>query len=335
MATARRAALFHPSIPDDLDHDSDFDVPHAAGAAHARSLHVLSATAVGEGWRYRMRCLWAAVRGSHGQHRLDIGHARPCVTTFELAAALVQRWRTLMGGGAERAAARRAPLLCSDGATTLLQWQIFRDLGLDLRQVRPLSHRVQHPAGPAAVATEGPQQVRSELQGAWRVGDRKVLLVLRGEVRAALRGGPGAVVAQTEDRFLVGGLPAIDLAALPCDRELSRELITAAPGRRAPQVDPQASLVRLTRIGLDPALGREYAALSGQLTHLFGAHNAQPMALRNLVVARLTAMGFVLDHFHIQFERPAALGQTLQLVCDGHVFELLDASYRLVAWGRI
>jgi hypothetical protein len=333
MATARSAALSRTAIDD--EDDSAFDALEAAEGLHSRSLHVLSAPAVGGGLGYRLRCLWSALRGSVGRHRLDIGLARPCVTTFDLGAGLVQRWRALMGGGAERAAARRAPLLCSDGATTLLQWQIFRDLGLDLRQVRQLSHRAQHPAGAAAVATEGPQQVRSELQGAWRVGDRQALLVLRGEVRAALRGGPGAVVAQTEDRFLVSGLPARDLATLPCDRELSRELISAAPGRRTPQVDPQASLVRLARIGLDPALAREYAALSGQLTQLHGAHRAQPMALRNLVAARLAAMGFALDHLHVQFERPAPLGQTLQLVCDGHVFELLDGGFQLVAWGRI
>jgi hypothetical protein len=60
----------------------------------------------------------------------------------------------------------------------------------------------------------------------------------------------------------------------------------------------------------------------------------QGLALRNLAMCHLAAMGVPLDRVSLTFANPALLGTLLTLVVQGHRFELQDERHRLVAFGE-
>lgn len=152
----------------------------------------------------------------------------------------------------------------------------------------------------------------------------------------------GALLARVDDRFLIRGLPPADVAALPEERELRRNLLELR--RRVPSIESAAAGTVAIAVPLAGDMGRRYGAVAGDrnpvhttplLARLFGVKRCfmQGLGLRNAVVAALARHGLPLGQLEIRFAYPAYLGQTLQLRAAGGSFELLDEAQQLVAFG--
>jgi len=280
---------------------------------------------------------WAALalKNLLSPHRLRVDRAQPLASLVWLTPAQTGNWRALFGCLGRPG----APLLCTQATSTLQVLRLFNQLGVDQRQVLQLSHRVHHPAGPAALGTAGVRVLRAALQGAWRVGAGKAVVVLR----SAVHDPHGSVIAAVEDEFIVRRLPPSDLALLPENPALIAELLRQA--RRRAQLHEDTPGAAVAALHLAPQLERDFAALSGQFSPLhrsrlgalvagYARPFAQGAALRNLVVARLHEMGLPLARLSIHFAAPAYLGQTLRLVVNSGRYELTEAGGTLVAWGE-
>lgn len=246
------------------------------------------------------------------------------------------RWHRLFEVAAS--SADTLPFLYSQSVGTLLYARIFKDLGINLRHLLHLRHRVRHPVGAAALAAAQEQFVVCGARSVLRLGADQVLVEIEAEVQSA----DGTVLALIEDGFVVRKLPHGCLDGLPSDRQTLRELIGL---RRRPAqlcVADAGTCARWLPIGKN--MGVAYREVSGDLNpvhtggwaaRLFGVRRPflQGLALRSLVVRHLAEMGLPLDRLAITFAAPAYLGQTLCLLVAGGRFEVQDGHGHVIAFG--
>lgn len=289
-------------------------------------------------WRYALNYWVGTLRNLTRAHRLA-SHARPSrsapvVVTEPQRAA----WLSLFGLDAQVA----APLLFNQRVGTLLYTQLFTDMRINFRHLLHLQHEVEHVAGPAACAASVEQELVCCVSDVRRVFGNKAAITIRTEVRQAAHLG-GAMLALIHDRFLVRELPPTDLEGLDTDRSLMRLLMGLR--RRRPTVGPASQQVWSETIALPRDMGRRYGQVSGDcnpvhtttwVARLFGQKRpfAQGLALRNAVVARLSALGVEMGRFEMTFASPAWLGQTLELRLSEGRFELIGSQGELVAFGE-
>ena len=268
-------------------------------------------------------------------HRLRASVTRPRLgAPVHIPDALRLAWEALFDARAD------CPLLVNQSVGTLLYTTLFRQLGLNFRHLLHVRHRTEHVAGAAALAAARQQSLVCELQGCWRLGDDKGLVVLDTQILRPRSEG-GGLLARVEDGFIIRRVPRADREHLPPleDRALLRDLLGLR--KRRSLLDGAA---RRLPLHLAPDLGRRYGRVSGDhnpvhtttaAARLFGLPRpfAQGLALRNLIAAELHRHGMPLQSLQLSFAQPAYLGQTLSLVEQGGQFELLDAGGRVLAFG--
>jgi hypothetical protein len=275
-----------------------------------------------------------------GRQRLRPQQAGRYGTTVQFDEPLLRRWHALLGPGGS--AACGLPLLYGQGAGTLLYLRLFADLGLQLRHLLHLQHRVQHPLGAAALAAARQQRLQVGLHRVLRLAEDRALVDLQTEVLDS----NGQALALVQDSFLVRGLPAADLQGLPGSRQAMRELLGLR--RRQPRLLHVDTPRQVVPLALRADLGRRFGQVSGDRNPvhtsawgawLFGFSRPflQGLGLRSLVVKELAAMDAPLAQFDICFANPAELGQTLQLCVQGRQWEVVAGLGRpqqqLVAFG--
>jgi hypothetical protein len=289
-------------------------------------------------WRYALNYWVGTVRNLTRAHRLA-AHKRPS-RSAPVVITEAQRTAWLSLFGSERQA--QAPLLFNQRVGTLLYTQLFSDMRINFRHLLHLQHDVEHVAGPAACAASLEQELVCRVSDVRRVFGNKAVITVCTEVRQALQLG-GALLAVIQDRFLIRELPPADLDGLDTDRNLMRLLMGLR--RRRPTVGPASPQVWSEAIALPKDLGRRYGRVSGDcnpvhtttwVARLFGQKRpfAQGLALRNAVVARLSALGVEMGRFEMTFASPAWLGQTLELRLSEGRFELIGSQGELVAFGE-
>lgn len=266
-------------------------------------------------------------------HRLRAAVAEPRLAApVSIPAALRRDWQALFDTDAA------CPLLANQSVGTLLYTRLFRQLGLNFRRLLHVQHRTEHLAAPAALAGAAQQTLVCELQGCWRLGEDKGLVLLSTQILRPPAEG-GGLLARVEDAFMIRGVPRADWAQLPPldDRARLRELLGLR--KRRALLDGEAQ-----PLSLPADLGRRYGRVSGDhnpvhttalAARLFGLPRpfAQGLALRNLIAARLHGQGLPLQSLQLSFAQPAYLGQTLGLVVQGGQFELRDGAGQVIAYG--
>lgn len=287
------------------------------------------------GWRHAFASCRGLLRKLLGSHRLHAGRARSYSAPVTIGNALRDRWQRVF----DVPDTTTVPLLYSQGVGSLLYARVFDDLGINRKHLLHLKHLTVHVAGVPACAAAQRQQLVCSLKRALRMAHDKALVELHTQVLAS----DGSVQAVVEDSFLIRHLPAADLAALPGDRSVMRELV-GLRGRR-PQIDLGAPAACARWLPVPHDFGAAYAGVCGDVNPAHGARSGprlfgsrrpflQGMGVRNLVACQLADMGVPLDRFSLTFASPAYLGQTLSLVVHGERHELHDERGRLVAYGE-
>ena len=322
--------------PPAMDNTLSLAAAHAAQAHHPR--HSLALPSVSEPWRYAWAYGCQALASLFGPHRLRTQGPRVYHAPVHISPRLALRWRALFDVPARAVAT--VPLLANQSVGTLLYSQLFADLGINLRHLLHLQHRTLHHASVALCAKAREQQLTCRVQRVLRLGEDRVLV----EVQTLVSAADGSLLSQVEDGFLVRGLPAADLAGLPSDCGLLRELLGLR--RRLPRLSVTDGEARVSAMEVPRQMGLDYGRISGDMNPahtsrlgawLFGLKRPflQGLALRNLVVRHLAELGVAVEHLSLTFASPAYLGQTLLLlVVDSGVLEVHDAKGRLVAFGR-
>ena len=289
------------------------------------------------GLRYAVTYWSATLRSLLGEHRVQSAAAGRYATAFEMTDSLRQRWHQVFDPG-HGAVAVGCPLLYSQSVGTLLYTRLFTDMGINLRHLLHLKHRVTHPLGVAAYLGAGRQILACRLKRCVRAGPARVLVLLEMQ----LSDEQGRTVAVVEDGFLVRNVPVCDVASAEPDRLLLRELMNLR--RRSVTIDADAAATRRAALPFASDGAQRFGRVSGDLnpvhtgglcSRLFGIErpSVQGLYLRNRVVCELGRWGLALDRFEITFTSPAYAGQTLQLRQQGADFEVVDGEGRLVAYG--
>lgn len=305
---------------------------------HDGRVQPLRLPSVDQGLRYAGRYWTATLRNLLSEHRLHTGCVGRYAAPVQISERLLRRWHALFGTDGSTP----VPFIYCQSVGTLLYTRVFADLGFNFRHLLHLQHATTHVAGPADCARAHRQELVCSLQGAWCLNGGKALIAVRTEIRRPADEG-GALLAVQDDRFLIRGLPATDLAVLGCDLQTLEEL--QGLRERRPQIDPATPGARVVALPLAADLGRRYGRVSGDfnpvhtggmLGRLFGVRRPflQGLGLRNAVVRELTALGLPLGEVKMCFVSPAYLGQTLRLVVLGGRFELIDEAGRVVACGQ-
>lgn len=311
-------------------------MPASAGTAHRAPPVTMALPSVDTPWAYAWAYGRAAVANLLGAHRLFADAALPRRAPVQISPRLAHRWRALFDVPAR--ASTRVPLLSNQSVGTLLYAQLFADLGLNMRHLLHLQHRTTHHAGIEAFSRSRDQRLDCHVRRVLRLGEDRVLV----EVQTLVIDAGGQLLTQIEDGFVVNRLPAADLAGLPSDRQLLRELLGLR--RRLPRLSTTEGQALVSEMRVPHGMGLAYGRVSGDMNPvhccrlgawLFGLKRPflQGLALRNLVMRHLVELGAPVDGLQLTFAAPAVLGQTLLLVVDGTDFEVHDARGRLVAFG--
>lgn len=297
----------------------------------------LSPPDIDAAWRYARAYVPAVWAGLFGPHRFSAGASAGYGAPVRISPRLGRRWRALFDVPARAAPA--VPLMAHQSVGARLYARLFADLGVNLRHLQHQQHRSLHAAGVAACAMASEQQLSCAVSRVLRLGEDRVLVELRSE----LRDGQGLLMSVVEDGFVVSRLPPDQLGGLPSDRALLRELLGLH--RRAPRMFTHDAGTRVAEMPVPRHMGVAYGRLSGDIgaSHttslgawLFGLQRPflQGLALRDLVVRHLAELGSPLYQLGLTFVAPAYLGQTLQLLVQDDGFEVQDADGRLVAFGQ-
>jgi MaoC like domain len=297
---------------------------------------LLSLPSVDQPWHYAWAWVSNALAGWRGKHRLHSRAPRHYRASVQISPRLDRRWRALFDVPAR--AAKLVPLLTNQSVCTLMVSRLFAELGVNPRHVLHVQHRTAHHAQVATCARSLEQDLQCHVKRILRLGEDRVLV----EVQTQVRDPRGQLLSQVDDGFVVGGLPSADLAGLPSDRNLLRELLGLR--RRLPRLSINEGDALVSEMPVESSLGRAYGRLSGEVNpihaHRLGAWLLglkrpvlQGLALRNLVVRHLVELGAPVDRLRLTLAAPAVLGQPLLLVLSGHEYEVQDAQGRLVAFG--
>ncbi len=312
---------------------------HAAAPAAppaAPAYQHLQLPSVDAPWRYAWaygRAAWASLLGPH---RLRAGATDHYSAPMQVSLRLAHRWRALFDVPAR--AAPRVPLLSNECVATLMQARLLADLGPNLRHVVHVRHRTVHHAGVEVNTRSRDQRLSCHVQRVLRVGEDRAMV----EMRTVVHDAQGQLLSEVDDGFLIDQLPPEQLAGLPSDTVLMRELLGLR--RRLPRLSTLIGEARLSEMSVPASMGRRYGRIAGNLNPvhccrlgawLMGVQRPclQALALRNLVVRHLAELGVALDRLALTFAAPTLLGQTLMLVVDGDEIEVHDAKGHLVAFG--
>ena len=307
-----------------------------AAAAAAAAYQNLQLPSVDTPWHYAWaygRAAWASLLGPH---RLRQGASNHYSAPMHVSLRLANRWRALFDVPAR--AAPRVPLLSHESVATLMQARLLADLGPKLRHVAHLRHRTVHHAGVEACTRSRDQRLGCHVQRVLRVGEARALI----ELRTVVHDAQGQLLSEVDDGFLVDQLAPEQLAGLPSDLMLLRELLGVR--RRLPRLSTLIGEARLSEMPVPASMGRRYGRIAGNLNPmhccrlgawLVGVQRPclQALALRNLVVRHLAELGVAMERMALTFAAPTLLGQTLMLVVEGEELEVLDAKGHLVAFG--
>ena len=266
--------------------------PHAAHAEQPRQ--TLALPSVSEPWRYAWAYGCMALASLVGSHRLRAQTSRVYHAPVSISPRLALRWRAVFDVPARAAAT--VPLLANQSVGTLLYSQLFANLGINLRHLLHLQHRTVHHASVATCAKAREQRLSCRVQRVLRLGEDRVLVEVQTQVLAA----DGALLSQVEDGFLVGGLPEVDLAGLPSDHAMLREVLGLR--RRIPRLPAADGEARVSAMDVPRQMGLDYGRISGDMhpahtsrigAWFFGLKRPflQGLALRNLVVRHLAELG--------------------------------------------
>jgi hypothetical protein len=320
--------------------DHSLSLPSAASNAPTASSREawlpLTLPSVDSPWHYAWaygRAAWAGWRGSH---RLQVNAPRHYCAPVRISPRLARRWRALFDVPAR--ACQLVPLLTHQSVATLVVARLFADLGINLQHLLHLQHSTTHHVDVAACSRAVDQELQCHVKRILRLAEDRVLV----EVQTQVRDPGGRLLSQVDDGYVVNGLPPSDLAGLPSDSGLLRELLGLR--RRLPRLSTSEGEALISEMQVDSAMGWAYGRLSGELNpaHLgrLGAWligtsrpSLQGLALRNLVVRHLVELGAPVQRLRLTLATPAALGQSLLLVLSGGEFEVHDAQGRLVAFG--
>ena len=230
------------------------------------------------------------------------------------------------------------PVLQAHCVATLLQARVLADLGVNRRHLTLLRHHTRLPLGAAHFAASQHQQLDCHLQRLVRVSPTEVLALLR----TCIADADGRTVAMVDDVFIVQGLSPSEALQAEDDDDLRRAYSRSR--RRLPGIDPASALVRRRQLFIAGDAGRRFARVSGDRRRLplprlgwrlTGRRPVvQDLYLRNLVVRELAEWGVDQDSLQITFTARARPGQTLSLLVEGGVFELVGEDGTLVAYGQ-
>lgn len=291
---------------------------------------------VDQPWHYAWTFARAAVAGWAGSHHLHSRAPRHYRALVQVSPRLERRWRALFDVPAR--ACKLVPLLTNQSVGSLMVAQLFADLGVNTRHLLHVQHRTAYHADLATCARALDQELQCHVKRILRLGEDRVLV----EVQTQVRDLRGQLLSQADDGFVVNDLPPSDLAGLPSDRNLLRELLGLR--RRLPRLSISEGDALVSEMPVLGSMGRTYGRLSGDVNPvhtgclgawLFGLKRPllQVLALRNLVVRHLVELGAPVERLRLTLAAPAVLGQSLLLVLSGAEFEVHDAQGRLVAFG--
>lgn len=310
----------------------------ALSASPLAAPQVLNLPSVDTPWRYAWAYGVAVVSSLMGDHHMHAAAAGTYTAAVHISARLQRRWRAVFDVPARAVA--RVPLMSNQSVGTLMYARLFADLGLNLRHLLHLQHRSTHHASVQVCARASQQQLGCRVQRVLRLAEDRVLVEVCTEVHAA----DGQRLITIEDGFIVSQLPSADLAGLPSDRAVLRELLGLR--RRQPRLSTTQGQALVAEMEVPGCMGLAYGRISGDMNPvhtcrlgawLFGLKRPflQGLGLRNLVVRHLAELGAPVDRLQLTFAAPALLGQHLLLVVDGGEVEVHDAQGRLVAFGSV
>jgi hypothetical protein len=314
---------------------ADFDSLSASPLAAPQALSLPS---VDTPWRYAWSYGLAVLSSLMGDHHMHAAAAGTYTAAVHISARLQRRWRAVFDVPARAVAS--VPLMTNQSVGTLMYARLFADLGLNMRHLLHLQHRSTHHAGVQACARSSQQQLSCRVQRVLRLAEDRVLV----EVCTEVHGSDGERLSTIEDGFIVRHLPSADLAGLPSDRSVLRELLGLR--RRLPRLSTTEGQALVAEMDVPGRMGLAYGRISGDMNPvhtcrlgawLFGLKRPflQGLGLRNLVVRHLAELGAPVDRLQLTFAAPAPLGQRLLLVVDGGEVEVQDAQGRLVAFGSV
>lgn len=304
----------------------------------APSIRVLDLRSADQGLRYALRWWAQSLPGLLQPHRLRPASAGRYGARFEPSPTLQAAYADLFdlqhgpGGVAY-------PFLYAQSVNTLLQTRVLADLGLNRRRVRHLRHGTRFPAGVAAYLEADAQQLDCAVQRVVRIGPTEVLVLLQTRVVDQA----GALLALLEDGFVAHDLQVA--YAVQADEDDTLRRAVSRMRRRQPEIDAGANDVRMRQLYIAADAGRRFGRVSGERSpahrHRFGAWlwgrrrpQVQSQYLHSLIVREFAEWGSAQDQLQVSFCSPARLGQTLHLLRQGSVFELVDERNRLVAFGK-
>ena len=307
-------------------------------ADRAPSIRPLDLRSADAGLAYTLRWWALSLPALLQPHRLRPAAAGRYGASFEPSPALQAAYADLFdlrhgpGGVAY-------PFLYGHSVNTLLQTRVLADLGLNRRRLRHLRHGTRFPAGAAAYVGAGMQQLECAVQRLVRIGPTEVLVLLRTH----LADRSGQVLALLEDGFVAHDLEVAYAVQADEDEPLRRAV--SHMRRRQPQIDAGANDVAMRQLYIAADAGRRFGHVSGERSpvhaHRLGAWlwgrrrpQVQSQYLHSLIVREFAEWGCAQDRLQVGFCRPAQLGQTLHLLRQGKVFELVDERNRLVAFGQ-
>ena len=320
--------------------EHSFTLPSPAGAPagwhDGEDFVQLSLPSVDQPWHYAWASGRAALAGWRGSHRLHSQAPRHYAAQVQISPRMERRWRALFDVPAR--ASKLVPLLTNQSASTLMVSRLFADLGINPRHLLHVQHRTTHHADVAICTRSLEQQLQCHVKRILRLAEDRVLV----EVQTQVRDDQGQLLCQVDDGFVVDGLPPSDLAGLPSDSHLLRELLSLR--RRLPRLSSSEGDALVSEMPVSGSMGRAYGLLTGELSPvhigrlgawLLGAKRPllQGLALRNLVVRHLVELGAPVARLRLTLAAPVGLGQSLLLVLNGAEFEVHDARGRLVAFG--
>jgi MaoC like domain len=334
----------HATSPGGADRSA---MPNSAAPAPTQAAALTSAPAVPKvlnlpsvdtPWRYAWAYGRAALSSLLGGHRMHAAAAGAYTAPVHISARLQRRWRAVFDVPARAVAS--VPLMTNQSVGTLVYAQLFADLGLNLRHLLHLQHRSTHHAGVRACTRSQQQMLHCRVKRVLRLAEDRVLVEVCTEVHDA----DGERLSTIEDGFIVSQLPTDDLAGLPSDRSVLRDLLGLR--RRLPRLSTTEGHALVAEMEVPGRMGLAYGRISGDMNPvhtcrlgawLFGLKRPflQGLGLRNLVVRHLAELGAPVDRLQLTFAAPALLGQHLLLVVDGGDVEVHDAQGRLVAFGSV
>ena len=309
----------------------------APGPHHAVPARHLALPSADQALAYA--CSWWAVMlpAWLQRHQLAPQAAGRYTASFTASPALRERYDDLFDLRPD-GQARPYPVLQAHCVATLLQARVLADLGVNRRHLTLLRHHTRLPLGAATFAATRQQQLDCQLQRLVRVSSTEVLALLQTRIADA----DGRTVARVDDVFLVRGLSPSEALRAESDDDLRRAYSRAR--RREPVIDPASALVRRRQLFIAGDAGRRFARVSGdrrrlplpRLTWRLSGRRpvVQDLYLRNLVVRELAEWGVDQDSLQITFTARARPGQTLSLLVEGGVFELVGEDGTLVAYGQ-